>query len=188
MIDLPDVDARDAASIISAYEVARNHLRHGFAGRHAGYSAMVRQRMLAGLALPDDWYRIAQAWRRVWRARMQTLFQDVDLLLTCATPYAAPPVGAERLLGEQGASMRARGRRAYDAAGVAGGPAVVAAPVAVPGADMPLGVQLIGPPGGEAPCLAAAMRLEEEGAAQPRPADGRRRRCGAAVLPPVSGS
>ena len=54
---------------------------------------------------------------------------------------------------------------------------VVAAPVAVPGADMPLGVQLIGPPGGEAPCLAAAMRLEEEGAcgfpAQPRPADGR---------------
>ena len=38
---------------------------------------------------------------------------------------------------------------------------VVAAPVAVPGADMPLGVQLIGPPGGEAPCLAAAMRLEE---------------------------
>ena len=100
--------ARDAASIISAYEVARNHLRHGFAGRHAGYSAMVRQRMLAGLALPDDWYRIAQAWRRVWRARMQTLFQDVDLLLTCATPYAAPPVGAERLLGEQGASRRAR--------------------------------------------------------------------------------
>ena len=75
MIDLPDVDrARDAASIISAYEVARNHLRHGFAGRHAGYSAMVRQRMLAGLALPDDWYRTAQAGGGSG-ARMQTLFR-----------------------------------------------------------------------------------------------------------------
>ena len=192
MIDLPDVDrARDAASIISAYEVARNHLRHGFAGRHAGYSAMVRQRMLAGLALPDDWYRTAQAWRRVWRARMQTLFQDVDLLLTCATPYAAPPVGAERLVGEQGRIYaRADAGHMTRPVSLAGLP-VVAAPVAVPGADMPLGVQLIGPPGGEAPCLAAAMRLEEEGVcgfpAQPRPADGRRR-CGAVVLPPVSGS
>ena len=179
MIDLPDVDrARDAASIISAYEVARNHLRHGFAGRHAGYSAMVRQRMLAGLALPDDWYRTAQAWRRVWRARMQTLFQGVDLLLTCATPYAAPPVGAERLVGEQGRiyAPRADAGHMTRPVSLAGLP-VVAAPVAVPGADMPLGVQLIGPPGGEAPCLAAAMRLEEEGVcgfpAQPRPADGR---------------
>ena len=184
---------RDAASIISAYEVARNHLRHGFAGRHAGYSAMVRQRMLAGLALPDDWYRTAQAWRRVWRARMQTLFQDVDLLLTCATPYAAPPVGAERLVGEQGRiyAPRAR-RRAYDAAGVAGGPARRRGAGGRAGRGHALGVQLIGPPGARLHAWLRPCAWKRRARAVFPLSLGRRtagrRRCGAAVLPPVSGS
>ena len=193
MIDLPDVDrARDAASIISAYEVARNHLRHGFAGRHAGYSAMVRQRMLAGLALPDDWYRIAQAWRRVWRARMQTLFQDVDLLLTCDTPRRA---ASRRRTSARRAGAHlcaARGRRAYDAAGVAGGPARRRGAGGRAGRGHAPGRAADRSAWGEAPCLAAAMRLEEEGACGFPLSLGRRtagrRRCGAAVLPPVSGS
>lgn len=162
LIDLSEADlARDAASIISAFEVGRNHAQRGFAERHPGYSAFVRRRMLAGLAIPEGWYQMAKAYQAVWRQKLEALFDEVDLLLACTTPYAAPLIGAEQIGG---------GRRIYVPRADAGhltrpvslaGLPVVAAPCAVDG--MPFGVQLIGPPWHEARCLDAALFLEAQG-------------------------
>jgi aspartyl-tRNA(Asn)/glutamyl-tRNA(Gln) amidotransferase subunit A len=101
-IDLPDADtARDAASVISAYEVGRNHQAMGFSALHGGYSAFVRQRILAGLAMPRDWYETACRYQALWRQRLLALFDDVDVLLAPATPYAATPIGADTVAGAQ---------------------------------------------------------------------------------------
>ncbi|MDW3688051.1 amidase family protein [Cupriavidus sp. CV2] len=162
MIDLPEADlARDAASIISAFEVGRNHFQRGFAERHPGYSAFVRQRMLAGLAIPESWYRTAKAYQAVWRAKLEALFDEVDLLLACTTPYAAPLIGMEQIAGSKRTyAPRADAGHLTRPVSLAGLP-VVAAPCAVAG--MPLGVQLIAPAWQEERCLDAALFLEAQG-------------------------
>jgi len=175
-IDLPDAEqARAAATLISTYEAGRNHARRGFARRHAGYTAVVRQRMLAGIAVPREWYEAARAWQRAWRERLAALFQEVDVLLACATPYAATPLGAESVILEgRRYAPRADAGHMTRPVSLAGLP-VVAAPCAGPG--LPLGVQLIGPPDGEALCLRAARALQAQGLCrsrvQPWPAEGR---------------
>ncbi|MFJ1252057.1 amidase family protein [Cupriavidus sp. CuC1] len=162
MIDLPEADlARDAASIISAFEVGRNHFQRGFAERHPAYSAFVRQRMLAGLAIPESWYRTAKAYQAVWRAKLEALFDEVDLLLACTTPYAAPLIGMEQIAGSKRTyAPRADAGHLTRPVSLAGLP-VVAAPCAVAG--MPLGVQLIAPAWQEERCLDAALFLEAQG-------------------------
>ncbi len=161
-IDLPDADlARDAASIISAFEVGYNHLQRGFAVNHPAYSAFVRQRMLAGLAIPESWYQTAKRYQAAWRKRIESLFDGVDLLLACTTPYVAPPIGVDRFAGTARIYRpRADAGHMTRPISLAGLP-VVAAPCRRDG--MPLGVQLIGPPGQEARCLEAALFLEAEG-------------------------
>lgn len=161
-IDLPDADAaRDAASVISAYEVGRNHQAMDFSARHGGYSAFVRQRILAGLAMPREWYDTARLYQSAWRQRLLALFDDVDLLLAPSTPYAATPIGAETV---EGASRLYRPRadaghmtRPLSLAGLP----VVAAPCA--GEGLPVGVQIVAPPWQESLVLAAARFLEAEG-------------------------
>ncbi|WP_043354471.1 AtzE family amidohydrolase [Cupriavidus basilensis] len=161
-IDLPEADlARDAASIISAFEVGRNHVQRGFAERHPGYSAFVRQRMLAGLSIPEGWYQLAKAYQAAWRQKLEALFDEVDLLLACTTPYAAPLIGAEQIAGGKRAYVpRADAGHLTRPVSLAGLP-VVAAPCAVAG--LPLGVQLIAPPWQETRCLEAALFLEAQG-------------------------
>lgn len=161
-IDLPEADlARDAASIISAFEVGRNHVQRGFAERHPGYSAFVRQRMLAGLSIPEGWYQLAKAYQAVWREKLEALFDEVDLLLACTTPYAAPLIGAEQIAGGKRTYVpRADAGHLTRPVSLAGLP-VVAAPCAVAG--LPLGVQLIAPPWQETRCLDVALFLEAQG-------------------------
>lgn len=161
-IELPQADAaRDAASVISAFEVARNHLALDFPLRHADYSAFVRQRILAGLALPRDWYDAARRYQALWRKRLLALFDEVDLLLVPCTPYAAPPIGADTVAGTQRTYRpRADAGHLTRPLSLAGLP-VVAAPLA--GQGMPVGLQIVAPPWLESRALAAAACLEAEG-------------------------
>jgi len=162
IVDLPEAaQARDAASILSAYEVARNHLARGFSSNHATYSPFVRQRMLAGLAMPRHWYDTAKRYQAAWRGRVHCLFDEVDLLLACATPYAATPIGAVQVSGARRVyTPRADAGHMTRAISLAGLP-VVAAPIA--GSGLPLGVQIIAAPWREADCLRAAAYLESQG-------------------------
>jgi len=162
IVDLPEAaQARDAASILSAYEVARNHLARGFSSNHATYSPFVRQRMLAGLAMPRHWYDSAKRYQAAWRGRVHRLFDEVDLLLACATPYAATPIGAEQVRGARRVyTPRADAGHMTRAISLAGLP-VVAAPIA--GSGLPLGVQIIAAPWREVDCLRAAAYLESQG-------------------------
>ncbi|KUE90522.1 amidase [Cupriavidus necator] len=161
-IDLPDADSsRDAASVISAYEVGRNHQAMGFSERHGGYSAFVRQRILAGLAMPRGWYDIARQYQSAWRQRLLALFDDVDLLLAPSTPYAATPIGADTVNGT-GRIYRPRADAGHltRPLSLAGLP-VVAAPCA--GEGLPAGIQIVAAPGLESQALAAARFLEAQG-------------------------
>ncbi|MBB3013320.1 AtzE family amidohydrolase [Cupriavidus alkaliphilus] len=161
-IDLPDADAaRNAASVISAYEVGRNHQAMDFSTRHGGYSAFVRQRILAGLAMPRDWYDIACRYQSSWRQRLLALFDDVDLLLAPSTPYAATPIGADVVEGA-GRIYRPRADAGHMTRplSLAGLP-VVAAPCA--GEGLPVGIQIVAPPWRESLALAAGHFLEAQG-------------------------
>ncbi|SPA32503.1 putative amidase [Cupriavidus taiwanensis] len=161
-IDLPDADAaRDAASVISAYEVGRNHLAMDFSVRHGSYSAFVRQRILAGLAMPRDWYDVACQYQSAWRQRLLALFDEVDLLLAPSTPYAATPIGAETVeVAGRVYRPRADAGHMTRPLSLAGLP-VVAAPCA--GQGLPAGVQIVAPPWRESLALAAGRFLEVQG-------------------------
>ncbi|SPA18427.1 putative amidase [Cupriavidus taiwanensis] len=161
-IDLPHADAaRDAASVISAYEVGRNHQAMDFSARHGGYSAFVRQRILAGLAMPRDWYDVACQYQSAWRQRLLALFDDVDLLLAPSTPYAATPIGAETVAGA-GRLYRPRADAGHMTRPVSlAGLPVVAAPCVDEG--LPVGIQIVAPPWRESLALAAGQFLEGQG-------------------------
>lgn len=161
-IDLPEADAaRDAASVISAHEVGRNHQAMDFSARHGGYSAFARQRILAGLAMPRDWYDTARRYQSAWRQRLLALFDDVDLVLAPSTPYAATPIGAETVEGA-GRLYRPRADAGHMTRplSLAGLP-VVAAPCV--GEGLPAGIQLVAPPWREDLALAAGRFLEAQG-------------------------
>ncbi|SOY68975.1 putative amidase [Cupriavidus taiwanensis] len=161
-VDLPEADAaRDAASVISAYEVGRNHQAMDFSTRHGGYSAFVRQRILAGLAMPREWYDTARRYQSAWRQRLLALFDDVDLLLAPSTPYAATPIGAESFAGV-GRTYRPRADAGHMTRplSLAGLP-VVAAPCQ--GEGLPVGMQIVAPPWLESRALETARFLEAQG-------------------------
>ncbi|MDT4876722.1 Biuret hydrolase [compost metagenome] len=121
----------------------------------------MRQRILAGLALPPGWHDTAVRYQARWRARLLALFDEVDLLLAPCTPYAAPPIGADTVAGTlRTYRPRADAGHLTRPLSLAGLP-VVAAPLA--GRGMPLGLQIVAPPWLESRALAAAAYLEAEG-------------------------
>lgn len=89
------------------------------------------------------------------------IFDEVDLLVTATTPYAAPALGATEVDLGDGTTMDVlRGGPAWftTAANVAGLPAA-SVPLAWTDEHLPIGVQLIGPPDGEAALLSGAGLL-----------------------------
>ena len=107
----------------------------------------------------------AQAMR-AWFARA---FEDVDALLTAATPYIAPRLAATEIDLGDGTTMDAhRGGPAWftTAANVAGLPAL-SVPFAWSAEGLPVGLQLIAAPDREPALLAAAALLVPDGAERP---------------------
>lgn len=161
IIDWPQADsARDAASIISAFEVSRNHMQRDLSARHQEYSAFVRQRMLLGQVMPQEWYERAKHYQVLYKGELARLFERVDLLLAPSAPYAATPLGAECVPASQRDYVpRADAGHLTRPIALAGVPVISAPCSAEP---LPFGVQLITPYGEDALCLEAALYLENE--------------------------
>ncbi|WP_323118614.1 amidase family protein [Burkholderia alba] len=155
-IDGTDV-ARDAAIVISNVELASAH--HALLDAPASLvSERLRARIAAGLATSDTAYGAAIACRAAWCIHFEALFTHYDVLIAAATPYAAPRF-TDATVDVNGVALEPAKTLGMLTQPVSfAGLPVVSAPCFLPG-ELPVGVQLIGAPGNEAVCFAAARQL-----------------------------
>lgn len=148
---------REAALVISNVELARAH--HGLVDAPAALvSERLRSRLAAGLATSDTAYRHALAHRAAWRTRIAVLFARHDLLLVAATPCAAPRF-TDATVDVNGVALEPAKTLGLLTQPISfAGLPVVSAPCFASG-ELPVGVQLIGGPGGDAVCFDAARQF-----------------------------
>ncbi len=163
----PDAaQARAAAFIITASEGGALHLED-LRRCPDDFEPLSVDRFIAGALQPAAWYVRAQRFRRLYRDKVNALFQHWDLLLAPATPVPAQPIGTEWLdIQGQRLPCRAAMGLLTQPISFAGCP-VVTAPVWPDGSDgLPLGVQLIAAPWRDDLALRAAQVLASCGVAQ----------------------
>nr|WP_246429787.1 AtzE family amidohydrolase [Prosthecomicrobium pneumaticum] len=163
-VELPEAHrARAAAYVITTAESAALHLDR-LKRRAADFDPDTRDRFLSGAMVPAAWYLVAQRFRSVFRAEMRRLFAEVDVILAPATPFSALPSGT-RTVRLDGADLPARPNIGLFTQPISFvGLPVVAVPVWLPGARLPIGVQVIAPPWREDIALRVAHALEGMGA------------------------
>jgi AtzE family amidohydrolase len=170
IVEWPDpAAARAAAFITSASEGGALHLAD-LRTRADDFEPLSVDRFIAGALQPAAWYLRAQRFRRVYRDKVNALFQHWDVLIAPATPVAAPLIGTEWLdINGQRLPCRPSMGLLTQPISFAGCP-VVAAPMWPSGTGgLPVGVQLIAAPWREDLALRAAMVLQQTGVAHLRP-------------------
>jgi aspartyl-tRNA(Asn)/glutamyl-tRNA(Gln) amidotransferase subunit A len=162
IIELPDIArARSAAFVITAFEGGALHA--AALGRAAmQFDPATRDRLIAGALLPHALYDRAQAFRLHFKQKIAELVAEYDVLLAPAAPCVAPPIADPQIMID-GAMVPARSDLGVHTQPISftGWPAL-AVPLRRPG-QLPLGLQLIGKPGGEAALLHFAAMLEDKG-------------------------
>lgn len=162
-------EARAAAFIITASEGGSLHL-DDLRTRADDFEPLSVDRFLAGALQPAAWYTRAQRFRRVYREKVNALFQQWDVLLAPATPMSAPVIGTEilEINGRQYPCRPSVGLHTQPIS-FAGCP-VVAAPLWPEGnGGLPIGVQIIAAPWREDLALRAAHVLATAGVAHLKP-------------------
>jgi amidase/aspartyl-tRNA(Asn)/glutamyl-tRNA(Gln) amidotransferase subunit A len=165
-VQWPDAGlARAAAFIITASEGGSLHLQD-LRRRPQDFEPLSVDRFISGLLQPADWTLRAQRFRRVYRDRVNALFEHWDVLIAPATPVSAPAIGTEwlDLNGTRHPARAAMGLLTQPIS-FAGCPVAVA-PIWPEGTSgLPIGVQLIAAPWREDLCLRAAKLLQDAGVA-----------------------
>jgi aspartyl-tRNA(Asn)/glutamyl-tRNA(Gln) amidotransferase subunit A len=166
---LPDAAAaRAAAYVITAMEGAQLHMPR-LRSRPQDFDPDTRERFMAGALLPGSWYVKAQRFRRHYQANVLKLFEEVDIVLTPATPRAAPKLG-QAMMTIDGVELPVRANLGIYTQPISFiGLPVVAVPTRKPGA-MPIGVQVIAKPYNEAAALRVSAHLEKQGVCISTPA------------------
>jgi 1-carboxybiuret hydrolase len=162
-IVLPEAGAaRAAAFVITAAEGASFHLSR-LRERPQDFDAAVRDRLFAGAMIPAAAVLQAQKLRAWFRARLNALFENVDLILAPATPCRAPLSG-QKTLEIDGAEVPVRANLGIYTQPISfiGLPAVTV-PLWTQCERLPIGVQIIGAPWREDLVLRAAHELEKKG-------------------------
>ena len=114
--------------------------------------------------VPAQWYVAAQRFRSWFREAMREVFAGVDVILAPATPFHALRSGTKTIVLD-GVEMPARPNIGIFAQPISFiGLPVVAVPVWLPKARLPIGVQLIAPAWREDLALRVAHHLETNGA------------------------
>lgn len=157
----PDAQlGRTAAFVVTASEGGNLHLPD-LRRRPEDFEPLSVDRFTAGALQPLEWYLRAQRFRRLYRDRVNALFEHWDLLLAPATPICAPAIGSDwiEVNGQRHPARPAMGLLTQPVS-FAGCP-VVAAPLwPAAGAGLPIGVQLIAAPWREDLALRAAAVLQ----------------------------
>lgn len=162
VIELPDIArARSAAFLITAYEGGALH-RAALAKDALSFDPATRDRLIAGSLLPDDLYDMAQIFRADYKAAVLEAMGDHDVLLAPATPCIAPPVDDPRILIDAVLTPARADLGIHSQPISFTGLPSLAVPLCRPG-RLPIGLQLIGRPNGEAALFRYAAWLEEQG-------------------------
>lgn len=164
LVTIPDAAAaRAAAFLITMAEGASLHLDR-LRTRPDDFDPAVRDRLLAGAMLPAVWVQRAQKVRRVFRDRFLKLFDDLDAIIAPATPITAPRIG-QKTASFGGVELPVRPHLGVFTQPISfAGLPVASVPVWLPGASLPMGVQIIAAPWREDICLRIAHQLEQAGA------------------------
>jgi len=155
--------ARAAAMVITACEGAAVHLDDLMTRPH-DFDPLTRDRFLAGALVPGVVYQQAQRFRAWYRARVAELFREVDVLLAPTTPCPAPRIGQDKMVLDGVEVLTRSNLGVYTRPLSFVGLPVLSVPVGRVG-SLPLGVQIIGSPFGEAHVLRVGARLEARGVA-----------------------
>jgi len=163
-VTLPEAArARAAAYLITTSESSSLHLER-LKTRAADFDPDTRGRLLSGTMVPALWTIAAQRFRSWFRDAMKDVFRDVDIILAPATPFHALKSGTKTVTLD-GAGMPARPNIGLFTQPVSFiGLPVVAVPVWLDGASLPIGVQVIAPAWREDLALRVARHLELVGA------------------------
>lgn len=141
-------------------EAAHWHARY-LDTRGDRYTPPVRSRLESGRGIPAVDYLAAKAAQDALRRAVDAALDGVDALLLPTVPITAPPIGAvEVAVGPGGAKMvgvRAAMLRNTQLFNLSGHPAVS---LPLPGAPLPVGLQLVGRFGDTAGLLAIALACE----------------------------
>lgn len=143
--------------IVMSVEAARTHAAHFPADREL-YSENLGRFLDAGRSVPAIEYLAAMHARRRWRAMLAELFADYDAWLAPSTPTSAP------------ASLATTGDPRFNAPWSFLGWPTTGIPCGLDAHHMPIGLQVIGPPGHDRIVLAAACWIEAEWGLELRPA------------------
>jgi aspartyl-tRNA(Asn)/glutamyl-tRNA(Gln) amidotransferase subunit A len=165
MVTLPEAArARAGAYVITTAESSALHLAR-LETRAADFDPDVRDRLLSGAMVPAAWVIQAHRFRSWFRQAMRTVFEDVDIILAPATPFHALPSGTKTVTLD-GVTMPARPNIGLFTQPISfAGLPVVAVPVWLNGAHLPIGVQVIAPAWREDLALRVARHLEIAGVA-----------------------
>jgi aspartyl-tRNA(Asn)/glutamyl-tRNA(Gln) amidotransferase subunit A len=154
--------ARAAAYVITTAESSALHLAR-LKARAVDFDPDTRDRLLSGAMVPAAWVIHAHRFRSWFRDAMRDVFRDVDVILAPATPFHALPSGTKTVTLD-GVTMPARPNIGLYTQPISfAGLPVVAVPVWLKGAKLPIGVQVIGPAWREDLPLRVARHLEREG-------------------------
>ena len=170
MVEWPDPAlGRAAAFITTASEGGSLHLPD-LRTRLEDFEPLSVDRFIAGALQPAAWYLNAQRFRRVYRDKVNALFQHWDVLLAPATPVAAPTLGTEWLdiNGTQQPCRPSLGLLTQPIS-FAGCPVVAAPMWPSTTGGLPIAVQIITAPWREDLALRAAMVLQASGHAFLKP-------------------
>jgi len=162
---------RAAAFIVSASEGGSLHLGD-LRTRADAFEPLSVDRFIAGALQPAAWYVRAQRFRRVYRDRVNALFQHWDILLAPATPVSAPLIGTEWLdiNGVQQPCRPSLGLLTQPVS-FAGCPVVAAPMWPADTGGMPIAVQIIAAPWREDLALRTAQALQDAGLAHLKPVE-----------------
>jgi AtzE family amidohydrolase len=158
---------RAAAFLITMAEGGNLHLPN-LRTRPDDFDIATRDRFLAGALLPAHWLQQAQRVRAAYRAAAMRVWDEVDVIITPATPYVAPKIGQD-MVEVDGQMIPVRPNLGVYTQPISciGWP-VIAAPIADPAGigtpgGLPIGVQLIAPPWQEERLFRLAAHLETLG-------------------------
>ena len=157
--------ARSAAFCMSAMEGGDLHAER-LRTHYEDFDPAVRDRLLAGLLMPASLSLATRRVRRLFAREVARIFAQVDILISPATPCAAPGIGQNSIvINGRDVPVRANLGLYTQPISFIGLPAL-SVPAAMPG--LPIGVQVIGRAWSEPLLLQIAAMLERRGTVRAR--------------------